>query len=62
MGTGTYHTVISAVSDETCGIILTCSILIIKIIETTITITLHYPKRTGGGWDTVRQLPLILTK
>ena len=53
IGTGTYHIVISVVSDETCSIILTHGILIIKIIETTITITLHYLKRTGEGWDTM---------
>ena len=46
-GMGTYRTRICAVSHETRGI------LIIKIIEIiiaiTITITLQYLKRTGGG-------------
>jgi len=41
MGTGTYHTVICVVSDETHGI------LIIKIIKITIIITLL--QRTRGG-------------
>jgi hypothetical protein len=50
---GTYRTRICAVSHETRGITLTRGILIIKIIEIiiaiTITITLQYLKRTGGG-------------
>ena len=51
-GMGTYHTVIHAVSDETHGIPLTCSILIIKI---TIIITLlrYYTKNGEGISETV---------
>jgi hypothetical protein len=48
-GTGTYHTVICTVSDETRGITLTHSILIIKIIKISISITLQYLQRAGGG-------------
>ena len=61
MGTGTYRTVICMVSDETRGITLTHGILIIKIIKISISITWQYLQTAGGG-DTVRRLPLKLTK
>ena len=46
-----HYTVICTVSDETCGILLTCGILIIKIIKITITITLlkYYTRTREGG-------------